>query len=302
MSLERQNCRGSRRRYNWRKAAPTCRNGLAAEVPPGSESRACTHRGSPGTWEILSSPSLWRPGGTPGHQMPRPTSAALAAGGSETTSAAWYRRAKATKRGGKGGRESEHLRSTGEAGEPAPGTRWREGDAGTRNRWRERCQGTPSPESVSTKLQRIAELARTAPQMAFTTLAHHIDLDWLRGSLPSHPQGRSAWAWTGRRRTSTRANLEANLRVAARPLQVRHVPGAAGATGAHPEGRTGKTRPIGIPTFEDKVLQRAVAMVLEADLRAGLSGLLVRLPAGPLGAPGAGGAVAGTDGRWAAAG
>jgi len=31
-----------------------------------------------------------------------------------------------------------------------------------------------------------------------------------------------------------------------------------------PKGDSGKTRPIGIPTFEDKVLQRAVTMVLEA--------------------------------------
>src|SRR5208337_2043840 len=31
-----------------------------------------------------------------------------------------------------------------------------------------------------------------------------------------------------------------------------------------PKGTEGDTRPIGIPTFEDKVLQRAVVMVLEA--------------------------------------
>jgi retron-type reverse transcriptase len=31
-----------------------------------------------------------------------------------------------------------------------------------------------------------------------------------------------------------------------------------------PKGDGSKTRPIGIPTFEDKVLQRAVTMVLEA--------------------------------------
>ena len=31
-----------------------------------------------------------------------------------------------------------------------------------------------------------------------------------------------------------------------------------------PKGDGTQTRPIGIPTFEDKVLQRAVAMVLEA--------------------------------------
>jgi len=31
-----------------------------------------------------------------------------------------------------------------------------------------------------------------------------------------------------------------------------------------PKGDGSQTRPIGIPTFEDKMLQRAVAMVLEA--------------------------------------
>ena len=30
-----------------------------------------------------------------------------------------------------------------------------------------------------------------------------------------------------------------------------------------PKGTGGKTRPIGIPTFEDKILQRAVVMLLE---------------------------------------
>ena len=41
-------------------------------------------------------------------------------------------------------------------------------------------KGTPSPENVSTKLERIAKLARQAPSMAMTTLAHHIDVDFLR--------------------------------------------------------------------------------------------------------------------------
>ena len=40
--------------------------------------------------------------------------------------------------------------------------------------------GTPRPDPVSTKRQRIAELARDGPGMAFTTLAHHIDIEWLR--------------------------------------------------------------------------------------------------------------------------
>ena len=34
--------------------------------------------------------------------------------------------------------------------------------------------------TVSTKLHRIAMLAKQAPDTALTTLAHHIDEDWLR--------------------------------------------------------------------------------------------------------------------------
>ena len=39
--------------------------------------------------------------------------------------------------------------------------------------------GTPSPSNVSTKLQRIAELASQSSQTAFTTLNHHIDIELL---------------------------------------------------------------------------------------------------------------------------
>jgi len=33
--------------------------------------------------------------------------------------------------------------------------------------------------SVYTKQQRIAQLAEQSPQMAFTSLAYHMDLEWL---------------------------------------------------------------------------------------------------------------------------
>ena len=38
---------------------------------------------------------------------------------------------------------------------------------------------TQTLDNVSTKLQRIAELAKQSPHMGFTSLAHHIDLHWL---------------------------------------------------------------------------------------------------------------------------
>ena len=37
-----------------------------------------------------------------------------------------------------------------------------------------------SREAISTKQAAIAELARKAPQMVLTTLAHHIDVQWLQ--------------------------------------------------------------------------------------------------------------------------
>ncbi len=39
--------------------------------------------------------------------------------------------------------------------------------------------GASKPVDVSTKQQRIAQLARQSPEMGFTSLAYYIDLDWL---------------------------------------------------------------------------------------------------------------------------
>ncbi len=123
--------------------------------------------------------------------------------------------------------------------------------------------GTLSPTSVSTKLQRIAELARRSPSTALTTLAHHIDVDFLR---EAYRRTRKDGAPGVDRQTAEEyaQNLEANLQALlgrfksgtyrAPPVKRVHIP----------KGDGSKTRPIGIPTFEDKVLQRAVAMVLEA--------------------------------------
>jgi RNA-directed DNA polymerase len=123
--------------------------------------------------------------------------------------------------------------------------------------------GTPSPDPISTRRQRIAELARDSPQAAFTTLAHHIDIDWLTEAfLRTRKDG--AVGVDGQTAQDYAADLEGNLRslldraksgrYQAPPVRRVHIPKGTG-----PE-----TRPIGIPTFEDKVLQRAVAMVLEA--------------------------------------
>ncbi len=122
--------------------------------------------------------------------------------------------------------------------------------------------GSLCPESVSTKLQRIAKLAKQAPEMVMTTLAHHIDVDFLREAYRRTRKDGAAGI-DGQTAKDYAANLEGNLE----DLLARFKSGryrAPAVRRVHIPKGGGKTRPIGIPTFEDKVLQRAVTMVLEA--------------------------------------
>lgn len=126
-----------------------------------------------------------------------------------------------------------------------------------------KTEGSPSPDPVSTRLQRIAELARKMPEAALTTLAHHIDLDLLREAF-RRTRKDGAPGVDGLTAADFAENLEQNLQglldrlkagtYRAPPVRRVHIP----------KGDGSKTRPIGIPTFEDKVLQRAVCMVLES--------------------------------------
>jgi len=118
-------------------------------------------------------------------------------------------------------------------------------------------------DSVSTKRRRIATLAKQSPPMSFTTLAHHMDLDWLREAFRLTRKDGAAGV-DGQTAAEYAVDLDANLQsllnraksgtYKAPPVRRVHIP----------KGKGDETRQIGIPTFEDKVLQRAVAMVLES--------------------------------------
>jgi len=115
--------------------------------------------------------------------------------------------------------------------------------------------------TVYTKQRWIAEQAREHPDRVFTSLHHLIDLDWMV----------EAWTLTrkdgavgvdGMTATEYERNLEANLsslldriksgRYVAPPVRRHFIPKADGTK-----------RPLGIPTFEDKVAQRAIVLLLE---------------------------------------
>jgi RNA-directed DNA polymerase len=123
--------------------------------------------------------------------------------------------------------------------------------------------GAQKPVYVSALQERIAEIAGERPELGFTSLAHLIDIDWL---YEAHHQTRKdgAAGVDGQTGKDYEANLQAHLQslldraksgtYVAPPVRRVHIPKAGSDT---------ETRALGIPTFEDKVLQRAVTMVLE---------------------------------------
>ena len=127
--------------------------------------------------------------------------------------------------------------------------------------------GASEPGTVSTRQQRLAELAKQSPQMGFTSLAHHLNLEWLwmafhrtRKDGAVGVDGQTAADYAS---DDTADKLLSNLE----SLRERALSGTYRAPPVRrvhiPKGTGPETRPGGIPTFEDKVLQRAVAMLLE---------------------------------------
>jgi group II intron reverse transcriptase/maturase len=118
------------------------------------------------------------------------------------------------------------------------------------------------PTNLSTKRQWIAELARRKPGAALFSLHHVIDLEWMKEAYRLTRKD-GAPGIDGVTAAEYETRLETNLldlleriksgRYRAPPVRRTYIPKA-----------NGSPRPLGIPTFEDKVAQRAIAMVLEA--------------------------------------
>ena len=106
-------------------------------------------------------------------------------------------------------------------------------------------------------------MAKQSPQMAFTSLAYLMDLDWLKEAY-RRTRKDGAVGVDGVTAGEYEQDLEGNLQrlldraksgtYRAPPVRRVHIPKG---------GSTTETRPIGIPTLEDKILQRAVVMLLE---------------------------------------
>src|SRR5260370_5880555 len=121
---------------------------------------------------------------------------------------------------------------------------------------------TLSRDGASSALDRVRRAARKDKEARFTALLHHVDLSRLWAAYaavsPKAAPGvdQVTWAAYGQ---DLRANLEDLLRRV-----------HSGAYRASPSRRVyipkpdGRQRPLGIATLEDKIVQRAVAEVLNA--------------------------------------
>jgi len=144
--------------------------------------------------------------------------------------------------------------SVAEHAEPRAGT---EGNAGARNTFR-----AQNREDVPQSLDRVREAAKQRKKEKFTALLHHVDVDALRDAYYALKR-KAAAGVDGVTWKDYEADLERRLedlharvhRGAYRPLPARrvHIPKADGGT-----------RPLAVAALEDKIVQSAVATVLNA--------------------------------------
>jgi len=121
---------------------------------------------------------------------------------------------------------------------------------------------TPRSQTVSTKLHRIAEQAVQYPQMVFTAIMHHVDVNFLREAYRRTRKDAKPGT-DGVTAEEYALSLEENLQNLYERMR-------GGRYEAPPVKRAwlekddGSKRPIGMPQFEDKIVQRAVSMLLGA--------------------------------------
>jgi group II intron reverse transcriptase/maturase len=139
-----------------------------------------------------------------------------------------------------------------------------------RNAGQQSTCGTQGQISVSQALERIRRVAKERKKEKFTSLLHHVSTDLLGGAFfqlkEDAAPGIDGLTWT-----EYEQNLERNL-------EDLHARVHRGAYRALPSRRTyipkpdGRQRPLAIAALEDKIVQRAVAAVLNAIYEADFLG------------------------------
>lgn len=145
-------------------------------------------------------------------------------------------------------------RPVAEPGEPRPGTKGNVGQQST-HRAQDRAR-------VTQALDRVRKAARQKKRERFTALLHHVNVDTLRAAFYALKR-KAAPGVDGMKWRDYEADLEPRLTDLHARVQ-------RGAYRPHPSRRTfipkadGKQRPLAIAALEDKIVQGATVMVLNA--------------------------------------
>lgn len=122
------------------------------------------------------------------------------------------------------------------------------------------CSGTE--EMMGTKLERIAEISATTPKPEFTSLYHLINAEML---LQCHKEldGNKAMGVDKVSKAEYAEHLEENITNLVERLKKKAYKPLPSLRVYIPKGN-GKMRPLGIASYEDKIVQLAVKKILEA--------------------------------------
>jgi group II intron reverse transcriptase/maturase len=119
-------------------------------------------------------------------------------------------------------------------------------------------------EITATKLNRIAALSRANPEMVFSNLAHHFNVESLAACF-RELDGQKAVGIDGIDKASYGKNLEENLQdLVGRIRRMAYIPGNVRQVQIPKEGKKGSARPLGISNFEDKLVQKMMQKILES--------------------------------------
>jgi len=114
------------------------------------------------------------------------------------------------------------------------------------------------------KLKRIAALSAANPDMVFTHVIHHFNIDSLRTCF-HELDGKKAIGSDGIDKAKYGENLEGNLQnLIDQMKRMAYIPGSVRQVQIPKEGKAGATRPLGISNFEDKIIQKMMHKVLES--------------------------------------
>lgn len=117
---------------------------------------------------------------------------------------------------------------------------------------------------TETKLTRIAQISKENPNMEFKWLMPHFNLNSLVKCF-QHQDGKKGVGIDGITKDEYSRSLKDNLRnLILRMKSMSYKPQAAREVIIPKEGQKGKTRPLGISAFEDKIVQLMTAKILEA--------------------------------------